>query len=575
MKKLIFILIIAFPFYSYCQIINIPADYASIQEGIDAASEGDTVLIQPGIYLEHLAILNKNITLASLFLTTADTSFISTTIIDGDTSGRILYTDGVTSETVITGLTLRNGKTSDEPGAGLHIAGSSPTISYMVIRNNTALMGGGIFCDGATLNVFNTLLLENVGINRAGGIMTINSDITLENCAIFDNHAPNGAGMNCLYNNSEGNFYMVDIQSCDYNDNVATGSASGLFIGKLSGNAVVEVFLDECTFTGNTQNGNGALQIRGEEVGFRLQNCRITGNTSNTFTAGMAFLGGCEGEVSNCLIANNIAANGGGYWNTGGAALWGNVEVVFRNCTFADNFAPYGGGITVGPGSAAYLTNSILWGNSNQQIALVDYDTSGGSLYIDYCDMQYGFDSIRVDPYSTLSWGDHNITGDPMFVDSGEEPYELSSSSPCIDTGTPDTTGMNLLPFDILGNIRVWDGSGGGTAIIDMGAYEFGAPVYVGIGDDTPLISLERISINVFPNPCRDHVSLELKLEENQIFDLGLYSLNGKVIKEIRGNTGKCCNYETRINLDDIPAGIYLIHVKTNKYSGCQKLIVY
>jgi len=575
MKKLIFILIIAFPFYSYSQIINIPADYSSIQEGIDAANEGDTVLVHPGIYLEHLAILSKNITLASLFLTTADTTYISSTIIDGDTSGRVIYADGVTSETVIAGLTLRNGKTYDEPGAGLHIAGSSPTIAYMVISNNTAVMGGGIFCDGATLNVFNTILQENSGIEKGAGIMSLNSDVNLENCSFFDNHAPDGAGMNCLYSNTEGNFYSVDIQSCDYSDNHASIRTSGLFIGKFSGNAVVEAFLDDCTFSENTQNGNGALQIRGEGVGFNMQNCRLTGNASNTFTADMGFLGGCEGEVSNCLITNNIAAIGGGYWNTGGAALWGNVEVVFRNCTFAHNFASYGAGITVGPGSTAYISNSILWGNSNQQIALVDYDTSGGSLYIDYCDMQYGMDSVRVDPFSLLNWGDHNISGDPLFIASGEDPYGLSSASPCIDSGTPDTTGATLLPFDILGNIRVWDGNGSGTAIIDMGAYEFGAPVYVGIEDNTPLISLETIPINIFPNPCRDQVNIQLILEENQQFDLGLYSLNGKVLKEIRGKSGECCKYETQLNLDNIPAGIYLIRVQTDKLSACQKLIVY
>ncbi|RLD74789.1 MAG: hypothetical protein DRJ15_17925, partial [Bacteroidetes bacterium] len=540
---------------------------------IDAASEGDTVLVQPGIYLEHLAILNKNITLASLFLTTADTSYISTTIIDGDTSGRVIYADGLTSETVIAGLTLRNGKTSDEPGGGLHIAGSSPTISYMVIRNNTAMMGGGIFCDGATLNVFNTLLMENVGINRAGGIMTINSDITLENCAIFDNHAPNGAGMNCLYNNDEGNFYIVNIQSCDYSDNVASGSASGLFIGKLSGNAIVDVVLDECTFTDNITNGNGALQIRGEEVDFRMLNCRITGNTSNTFTAGAGFLGGCTGEMANCLIANNIAATGGGYWNSGGVALWADVEVIFDNCTFADNFAPYGGGLTVA-GSGAYFVNSIFWGNSNQQIAVVDFEENGGGLFIDYCDMQYGFDSIRVDPYSTLAWGDHNITGDPMFVDSGEEPYELSSSSPCIDTGTPDTTGMNLLPFDILGNIRVWDGSGGGTAIIDMGAYEYGAPVWVGIDDPEPIPKVASMKMKVYPNPCREYVILSFDVDESQRIAANVFSIRGERVMQVMDETVTSGSFEASIPLIDLSPGIYFIRVSTPDKTGIQKLIV-
>ena len=45
-------------------VINVPNDEETIQDGIEGADEGDTVLVAPGTYYEHL-VLNKEIVLAS------------------------------------------------------------------------------------------------------------------------------------------------------------------------------------------------------------------------------------------------------------------------------------------------------------------------------------------------------------------------------------------------------------------------------------------------------------------------------------------------------------------------------
>ena len=90
--------------------IKIPADYETIQQGINNAEHGDTVLVSPGIYYENINFNGKNIVLASLFITTDDTSFISQTVIDGNRQGTVVtFESGEDSTAVLTGFTITNG----------------------------------------------------------------------------------------------------------------------------------------------------------------------------------------------------------------------------------------------------------------------------------------------------------------------------------------------------------------------------------------------------------------------------------------------------------------------------------
>ena len=96
--------------YSSAQKYQVPKDFQTIQDAINASSNGDTVLVQPGFYYENINLNAHRIVLGSLFLTTGDTLYISSTIIDGDSSGSVVtFESGEDSTTKIIGFTIRNG----------------------------------------------------------------------------------------------------------------------------------------------------------------------------------------------------------------------------------------------------------------------------------------------------------------------------------------------------------------------------------------------------------------------------------------------------------------------------------
>lgn len=130
-------LAIIFAFF-YCNlvmssVIHIPADYLTIQEGINSANSGDTVLVSPGIYFESISLSIDNLTLASYFLTTGDTSYIPQTIIDGNKSTVIKILAPTTEAVSIIGFTIQNG-----------VDGISAYSKFTLLNNRITNCGDGI-----------------------------------------------------------------------------------------------------------------------------------------------------------------------------------------------------------------------------------------------------------------------------------------------------------------------------------------------------------------------------------------------------------------------------------------------
>jgi len=191
-------------------IIHIPADYPTIQEGIDHAHLGDTVLVQPGTYIETIWLW-KPLTLASLYLFTQDTTYISQTIIDGDMQGSgILIIPFLSGDITIQGFTIQHGLGSGPGGEGGGICypyessiNDSITLEHLVIRNN---QGGGIFLkkeshDSLTYVLIRDVVLDSNSGDVGGGLYCENLDPILQNVECKWNYGGCRGG-GCFFENS-------------------------------------------------------------------------------------------------------------------------------------------------------------------------------------------------------------------------------------------------------------------------------------------------------------------------------------------------------------------------------------
>src|SRR5690348_12904298 len=106
--------------------IHVPQDQPTIQAGIDAANNGDTVLVSPNVYAENIDFHGKAITVTS-------TNGAKATSINGSGQGTtpvVNFSSLEPATAVLSGFTIQNG------GVGINISFASPTIENNVIRGN-------------------------------------------------------------------------------------------------------------------------------------------------------------------------------------------------------------------------------------------------------------------------------------------------------------------------------------------------------------------------------------------------------------------------------------------------------
>ncbi len=291
--------------------------------------------------------------------------------------------------------------------------------------------------------------LTGFSVGRGGGTPTV---VEISNC-IFADNVTNG-----LYIENT----VTTVTDCTFVGNggfLTTGG--GVFVDSQS----TPTFID-CSFTGNSADRGGGMYLLGGVD--TLLNCTFTDNTAN-FGGAIYANDLADPNLTNCLfVGNNAALVGGAMYNAPGVNM-----PVLTNCTLVENSAVIAGGAIFNDDfSLPTIINSILWGNTPNQI----HDEL----------------SLTTARFSNIQggWpGFDNTDADPQFVDPVIGDYHLQSGSPSIDKGN-NWGVVRITETDLDGNPRFADdpatgnGGCGVPVVVDMGAYELqGNPGTVTLGD--------------------------------------------------------------------------------------------
>jgi hypothetical protein len=586
------------------QIIHVPGDQATIQDGIGVAVDGDVVLVAEGTYYENLNFMGKAITVASHYYLDGKKRHIKKTIINGsqpanpDYGTVVLFVSGEDTNSVLCGFTITGGS-----GTKLNIPG------YPEFR-----VGGGVFCNLSSAKICNNIFKENIvqgsPVCFGGGIATgppgFPFPIVIEDNVFTKNevhglYSADGGGVsNYLSGRITNNKFINNYVYCEMG--IAGGGGLSSWTARDASAQLIVVSWNTISHNKTESNTSGTIGAIGgglETWGFNFSvtNNIITHNEVISFSdysygAGVLLdfpddnvffknnivsknffsgVGGCLGggisiwdgdaQLYNNIISKNKASHGAGIYVTIENTI---SRPDYINNTIVKNKATIAGGGIYSDRSEPTLMNSILWNNKAPQGSEIFVD--GGTLDVSYSDVKGGWT------------GTGNIDVNPKLK---SKLNMLNHNSPCIDAGNPlvmyndpeDPLNLGFALYPARGTVQNDMGAYGGPGVADW--YELLEKVSYDNEEFTLSTPVNKeIKIDNYPNPFNPQTTIQIVLPTDGFVSLKIYNVLGQEVATLVSDNLSAGSYKYVWNANNFASGIYIYRLESDGIFMDKKMIL-
>ncbi len=555
-------------------VIHVPQDYPAIQLGINAAADGDTVLVASGEYHEHLNFLGRNIALIG-------EEGAAQTVLDGDSASVVItLSGGEDSTAVIQGFTIRNGLAHDQDQAGgITVNGAAPTIRENVITGNHHFehfnhTTAGVYVDGCA-RLFDNEISGNsaagveihhdsgafpgwvaritgnlISGNLGTGLISYGpADILYNTIENNVSEFANGGGASLNFGNPlnfEHNTVAHNrLGQPDHPVNYGAGLwlnypahvNDNLFLentGAFCGGGIMVATPDLLNFSRNQFIRNEAYLYGGGLAGnYELEEIRCY---DNYFLENSALEGGAIG-IPNAMmfVQRNFFVRNSSDSNTycGVLTMYEGWSIILNSVFFENNarsallYSEYG-----------YSIANVFLGNLTTYLILYDEFSAG-------CNILY--DNACGDSFPIGVWNmGYNRVNDPLFCDPDSLDFRLQEDSPC------------------------WTENCGVVGVLDL--------TCEGVGVEPPDLASARPSDfrlgAPYPNPFNPVAHVPYSLSAPAKIRLAVYDLLGRERIKLAEGFRAAGEHVAVLLGADLSAGVYLIKLSAGEQQSIRKCLL-